>query len=48
MPTMRQFLDRAAMSFAAGAFGALVNSLAVWAAGVYRLTARLGVGIAPA
>src|SRR5512132_2558441 len=45
---MRQFLDRAAMSFAAGAFGALVNSLAVWAAGVYRLTARLGVGIAPA
>jgi hypothetical protein len=45
---MRQFLDRTAMSFAAGAFGALVNSLAVWAAGVYRLTARLGVGIAPA
>ncbi len=45
---MRQFLDRAAMSFAAGAFGALVNSVAVWAAGAYQLTARLGVGIAPA
>ena len=46
--SMRQFLDRAAMSFAARAFGALVNSVAVWAAGAYRLTARLGVGIAPA
>jgi hypothetical protein len=45
---MRQFLDRAAMSFAAGAFGALVAGVAVWAAGAYRLTARLGVAIAPA
>ena len=44
---MRQFLDRASMSFAAGAFGALVNSLAIWAAGAYHLTARLGIGIAP-
>jgi hypothetical protein len=44
---MRQFLDRASMSFAAGAFGALVNSLAVWAAGAYHLTARLGIDIAP-
>jgi hypothetical protein len=45
---MRQILDRTAMCFAAGAFGALVNSVAVWAAGAYHLTARLGVGIAPA
>jgi hypothetical protein len=45
---MRQFLDRASMSFAAGAFGALVNSLAVWAAGAYHLTACLGIEIAPA
>ena len=44
---MRQFLDRASMSFAAGAFGALVASLAIWAAGAYHLTARLGIGIAP-
>jgi hypothetical protein len=45
---MRQFLDRASMSFAAGAFGALINSLAVWAAGEYHLTARLDIAIAPA
>jgi hypothetical protein len=45
---MRNFLDRAAVSFAAGAFGALVNSVAVWAAGQYGLTARIGVAIAPA
>jgi Protein of unknown function (DUF3500) len=38
---MRQFLDRASMSFAAGAFGALANSVAIWAAGAYHLTARL-------
>lgn len=45
---MRQFLDRASMSFAAGAFGALINSLAIWAAGEYHLTARLDIAIAPA
>jgi len=44
---MRQFLDRASMSFAAAAFGALVASLAIWAAGAYHLTARLGIDIAP-
>src|SRR5512134_3471920 len=44
---MRQLLDPASMSFAAGAFGALVNSVAIWAAGAYHLTARLGIGIAP-
>ncbi|MEQ1440264.1 hypothetical protein AAG565_12965 [Fontimonas sp. SYSU GA230001] len=36
------------LAFAAGVFGALINSLAVWAAGRYGLTAALGVGIAPA
>jgi hypothetical protein len=45
---MRYVLERASISFAAGAFGALVNSLAVWAAGAYHLTAGLGIGIAPA
>ena len=45
---MRQFLDRAAVSFAAGAFGALINSPGVWAAGAYGLTASIGVAIAPA
>ena len=45
---MRRFLDRAAVSFAAGAFGGLVNSLVVWAAGAYGLTAHIGVAIAPA
>lgn len=37
----------ASLAFAAGAFGALVNSAAVWAAGHYGLTGRFGVHIAP-
>jgi len=45
---MRQFIDRASMTFAGGAFGALVNSLAIWGAGTYHLTERLGINIAPA
>jgi hypothetical protein len=45
---MRHFLERAAVSFAAGAFGGLLNSVAVWAAGQYGLTGRLGVAVAPA
>ena len=44
---MRQLLDRASMSFAAGAFGALVNSVAVWAAVAYHLTERIGIGMGP-
>jgi hypothetical protein len=44
---MRQFLDRASMSFAAGAFGALANSVAIWAAGAYHLTARLWLFMLP-
>ena len=35
------------LCFAAGVVGALVNSLAAWAAGRYGLTAALGVGLAP-
>ena len=35
----------ASLAFAAGAVGALLNSLAVWAAGHYGLTARVGVAI---
>ncbi|MEC9358044.1 MAG: hypothetical protein VX836_09260 [Pseudomonadota bacterium] len=37
----------ASLAFAAGAVGALLNSLAVWAAGHYGLTARVGVAIHP-
>ncbi|MCH9828622.1 MAG: hypothetical protein K0U79_12835 [Gammaproteobacteria bacterium] len=37
----------ASLAFAAGAVGALLNSLAVWAAGHYGLTARIGVAIHP-
>lgn len=36
------------LAFAAGLAGALVSSLAMWAAGRYGVTAALGVGIAPA
>ncbi len=36
------------LAFAAGCGGALVNSLAVWAAGHWGITALLGVHIAPA
>ncbi|MCP5364653.1 MAG: hypothetical protein H6905_05415 [Hyphomicrobiales bacterium] len=35
------------LTFAAGSFGALANSLALWAAGVYGITAELNVAIAP-
>ncbi len=45
---MRQVLDRLSMSFAAGAFGGLLSSLAIWAAGVYDLTDRLAISYAPA
>lgn len=37
----------ASLAFAAGAVGALLNSVAVWAAGHYGLTARVGVAIHP-
>jgi hypothetical protein len=35
------------LTYAAGTVGGLVNSVAVWAAGVLKLTAALGVKIAP-
>lgn len=35
------------LAFAAGVVGALFNSLAVWAAGHYGLSARVGVAIHP-
>lgn len=44
---MRQLLDRTSSCFSAGAFGGLMASLAIWAAGAYHLTYRLGVSFAP-
>ena len=45
---MKSFLKTLSIAFAAGVAGALANSLAVWAAGHFDLTAKLGVKIAPA
>ena len=36
------------MTFAAGSFGGLVNSLVLWLVGLYGITAALGVALAPA
>jgi len=44
---MRRIPTTILLTFAAGAFGGLVNSLAIWAAGALSLTAMVGVGIAP-
>ncbi len=38
---------RLSLCFAAGAFGALINSTLLWVAGHYGLTAAVGVAIAP-
>ena len=43
-----QIANALSLFFAAGAFGALVNSLSVWLAGEIGLTRALGVSIAPA
>jgi hypothetical protein len=40
-------LRNVSLVFAAGVFGALINSLAVWAAGEFGITNALGVKIAP-
>jgi len=40
-------LSRAMLVFAAGAFGGLANSLAVWLFGLLGITTALGVAIAP-
>ena len=45
---MRRILYNGSLFFAAGCAGGLLNSLAVWAAGKYGLTAAAGVKIAPA
>jgi hypothetical protein len=44
---MKRFLRRLSLAFAAGAVGGLANSVALWAAGHWGLTAMLGVRIAP-
>lgn len=44
---MSKLLHRLSLVFAAGAFGALLNSLAVWLCGEYEITWSIGVRIAP-
>jgi hypothetical protein len=44
---MRPSLSGISLFFAAGVFGALVNSLVVWASGDYGITAAYGISIAP-
>lgn len=41
-------LRRLSLLYAAGSFGGIVNALAVWALGYFKLTAAAGVKIAPA
>jgi hypothetical protein len=43
-----QFMRRLSMCFAAGAFGALVNSLVVWYFGKMGIPQQFGVSISPA
>ncbi|KPJ75903.1 MAG: hypothetical protein AMJ54_13530 [Deltaproteobacteria bacterium SG8_13] len=44
---MNQWLKKLSLVFAAGCFGGLLNSLAVWISGETGITALLGVAIAP-
>ena len=44
---MNRTLRDLSLAFAAGALGALVNSIAVWLAGEHGLSAALGVKVAP-
>ncbi len=44
---MTQFFRRLTIIFSAGAFGGLINSLALWALGELKITAAMGVKIAP-
>lgn len=44
---MNRQLRDLSLAFAAGAVGALVNSIAVWLAGDHGLTAALGLKVAP-
>ena len=45
---MEAFFRRASIAFAAGAVGAVANSLVVWLVGQAGITAMLGVRLAPA
>ncbi len=45
--TLTQPLNKVSLVFAAGCFGGLLNSLAVWIFGEAGITASLGVSIAP-
>ncbi|TNF47464.1 hypothetical protein EP232_03425 [bacterium] len=44
---MTQFFRRLTIIFSAGAFGGLVNSITLWALGELKVTAALGVKLAP-
>ncbi len=45
---MSRLLTSVAMTFSAGCFGGLANSLVLWLVGFYGITAALGVALAPA
>jgi hypothetical protein len=45
---LNNFVKKISLVFAAGCFGGLLNSLAVWIFGVIGITSALGVKIAPA
>ncbi len=45
---MAQFLRSVSLVFAAGVFGALLNSVAAWLFGAFGVTAALGIKMAPA
>lgn len=45
---MNRFVTNTAMTFSAGCFGGLVNSVALWLVGFYGITAALDVALAPA
>jgi len=44
---MKRLVRRVSILFAAGTFGGVINSLAVWLFGLYGLSAWLGVSLAP-
>jgi len=44
---MTHIVRRTCLAFAAGSAGGLINSLAVWSFGLWGVTSKLGVNIAP-
>lgn len=44
---MEVFFRRISLIFSAGALGGFVNSIALWALGMYGITAMIGVKLAP-